>query len=463
MRRFVRGPDGIALWMLLALGAGATAAWAASSTVQWPAADAILFGTIAAALAGLALASTDTGIALLFVAIPLFDFATLGPESAPFTAAHVLLVFTLLGWVARIVRDGRQALPRTAPLVFALAAPCVAGVVSLAGSLAPTSTLGGAGRLLLLWLLAMLVAARATERRGRFMLMVLVAVACVMAALAALQYLDPSIGIGRFATQGFSALTTLVRPSAFFLDPNFLAGYLSAAALVSLVFVVRATRLAEAGWWSMGALVCLGGTLVTSSRSAVVGLAIGLLIVVFTAPAKRRVVLIIAGVVLALAVAPFIPATVYQRAAGLLDPSSEGSLATRYLMVESSVEMLTEYGVGGTGLGAYDIVYPAYRKPGALTRILHPHQVPLAMWVEMGLPGLLALLAVVWGIAAAWRSIARAGYQPLGTAALSAVIALVVQALFQYYLYFEYLWIFLGLLSAFSVIPQGDDRVPVTQ
>ncbi|MHB8966583.1 MAG: O-antigen ligase family protein, partial [Coriobacteriia bacterium] len=420
--------------------------------------------TIAAALAAAALASTDLGIALLFVAIPFFDFATLGPESAPFTAAHVLLVFTLLGWVARIVRDGRDALPRTTPLVFALATPFVAGVISLAGSLAPAATLGGTSRLLLMWLLAMLVAARgAGERRGRSMVVVLVAVACAMAVLAALQYLDPSIGVGRFATQGFSALTTLVRPSAFFLDPNFLAGYLSAAALVSLAFVVRAKRLIEAGWWSAAALVCLGGTLVTSSRSAVVGLAVGLLIVVLTAPAKRRIALIIAGVGLALAVAPFIPATVYQRAAGLLDPSSEGSLATRYLMVESSVEMLDEYAIGGTGLGAYDIVYPAYRKPGALTRILHPHQVPLAMWVEMGLPGLLAVLAIVGGIGAAWRRIARAGYQPLGTAALAAVIALVVQALFQYYLYFEYLWIFLGLLSAFSVHAQGDDRVPVTQ
>ncbi|MHB8965436.1 MAG: hypothetical protein ACYC52_05640, partial [Coriobacteriia bacterium] len=90
------GPSasGLVPWMLLALVAGAAAASAAFFTVQWPAAEAVLYGTIAAALAAAALASTDLGIALLFVAIPFFDFATLGPESAPFTAAHVLLVFT---------------------------------------------------------------------------------------------------------------------------------------------------------------------------------------------------------------------------------------------------------------------------------------------------------------------------------------------------------------------------------
>ncbi|MEN6431232.1 MAG: O-antigen ligase family protein [Coriobacteriales bacterium] len=447
------------VWIACALLCGSVSAVVALEWMQWPVTHATLYGTLTVTLFALGLISTDVGLALLVATIPLFDFATLGPPAAPFTAAHVLLASTILGWSARIVRDGRRALPRPTPLVAALAMPWLAGAISLAGSLAPSSTLSGTGRLLVLWLLAMLIAWRANDaHRGRALLAELVAVACVMAGVAALQYFDPALGIGRLTTQGFSSLVVLVRPSAFFLDPNFLAGYLSAAVLVALVFMVRATRMRQAVWWGAGALVALGGIAVTSSRSALIGLAVGLVVVLLTAPRQRRARLIVAVIVLTLVVAPFVPAAMYQRVAGLLDPTSEGSLATRYLMVQSSVEMLSEFGIGGTGLGAYDLAYPAYRKPGALPRITHPHQVPLAMWVEMGVPGALSVLAIVAGIVWAWRRLAKQHYPAPGTAALAAVTALVVESLFQYYLYFEYLWIFLGLLSAFSAVRQeGDD------
>jgi len=68
----------------------------------------------------------------------------------------------------------------------------------------------------------------------------------------------------------------------------------------------------------------------------------------------------------------------------------------------------------------------------------------------MGLLGLLAELVLLIGILVAWRRLAIEGYPGVSAAILAAVVALVVQTLFQYYLFFEYLWLVLALLAAVS-------------
>ncbi|HZL06164.1 MAG TPA: O-antigen ligase family protein, partial [Coriobacteriia bacterium] len=264
-----------------------------------------------------------------------------------------------------------------------------------------------------------------------------------------LQYVG--VSIGTTATQGLVSGDLLVRPAAFFLDPNFLAGYLSVAALASLAFAIRVRRWPLSLPWLGAAGVCAAGMAITASRSGVVGFAAGALVVAATAPPRRRRVLLVAGLLIAIIAVPLLPGQIVERFTGLLTPQTEGSLATRSLMLESSVEMLGDHWLLGTGLGAFEVAYPPYRRPGALPRILHPHQLPLAIWVEMGLLGLLAGLAVVAGIVIAWRKAASRGYPAASAAAIGAVVALVVQSLFQYYLFFEYLWLFLGLLAASSL------------
>jgi uncharacterized membrane protein YhaH (DUF805 family) len=69
----------------------------------------------------------------------------------------------------------------------------------------------------------------------------------------------------------------------------------------------------------------------------------------------------------------------------------------------------------------------------------------------MGLLGLLAELMIVAGIAIAWRRLHVRGYPGVSAAVLVGAVALVVESFFQYYLYFEYLWLFLALLAAVSV------------
>ncbi len=440
-----------ALLVVVALAAVLAAAISYAG-VQWPQIDVLLSGTIAVALAAIALMSPRNGLVLLLMAIPLFDFATLGPTDAPFTAAHVLLGGTIIGWLARVVRDRTAAMPTLTPLLGGLGLLVVAGLASTIASLAPATTAFNTFRLLALFLLAMVVMWRASTPEGAFSLVrLLVWIAVALVGVEAVQYVMPGLGIGRIATQGLESTALLVRPAAFFLDPNFLAGYLSAAALACGAMLVRARSWHEGLVWAVPGAITAAGMLVTFSRTAWVGFAVGAVLVLLTAPAKRRKQLIIIAVVLAIAAAPFLPSSITDRVATIFEPQSTGSLSTRYLMVVSSVQMLDQYWLGGTGLGGFELAYPPYRQPGSLARILHPHQLFLAMWVEMGLLGLLAELVIVAGIAIAWRRVHVRGYPGVSAAVLAGAVALVVESFFQYYLYFEYLWLFLALLAAVSV------------
>lgn len=430
--------------------AGSAAALAALAGVQWAGADVLLYGGLTVLLGVVGLLSTTAGLTLLLIAIPFHDALTLGPLAVPYTAAHVLLGAIIIGWLVRVVRTGRAALPKPNPLAIALSFPLVAAILSLPTSMAPGATAFQSLRLLTLWLLALIVAWHAsTPVRAQRLVALLVAVACGMAVVAALQY--RGVEIGSVATQGLLSGDLLVRPAAFFLDPNFLGGYLSVAALAALALVVRSERWAAALVWFAAAAVCGAGMAITASRSAVVGFAAGVIVVVLTAPRKRRTPIVIGALLVAAMAFPLLPGQVVERFTGLLEPQAEGSLTTRSLMIESSVEMLGDNWVLGTGLGAYEDAYPPYRRPGSLPRILHPHQLPLAMWVEMGLLGLLAEIGLVVGILIAWRTAALRGYPGASPVALAAVAALLVQSLFQYYLFFEYLWLFLGLLAASSL------------
>ncbi len=448
----------ILVWAMVALACGGAVAALVLAGVQWPTEEALTKGLVALVIAAASMSSGDAAVVLILVTVPLFDVATLGPERAPFTVAHVAMAGALAGWVLRALPRGRAALPRPTLLLAAAAMPAIAGLVSLVGSLDPRATIGHAGRLVLMFAIAALFAAHARDERSLARVLGwLVAVGSAMALVAVAQYVWPGLPVGRAATQQ-RLIDVLYRPSAFFVDPNFLGGYLSACIAVALAWLVRSIDGRTVLRWGVALVACLAGLLVTSSRSAFVGVVAAFVVLVWTAPARRRAALIIAVALIVFAAAPFVPRATYVRLAGLLEPASEGSIPTRSLMLRSSVEMLQEYGIGGTGLGMYDRAYVPYRRPGALPRITHPHQVPLALWIETGLAGLVALASVTAGGVVAWRRIARRGYGAAGAGVLAACVALAVESLFQYYLYFEYAWILLGLLSAAASLDRGDVR-----
>jgi O-antigen ligase len=128
-------------------------------------------------------------------------------------------------------------------------------------------------------------------------------------------------------------------------------------------------------------------------------------------------------------------------------------------MAQSTVEMIGDYWVFGTGLEAYDEAYPIYRRLGGRKDILEPHQLPLALPAEMGVLGLIAEVVIVLGVGIEMFTRRVRGFDAWESVALAGLVALLVQSLFQYYLYFEYLWVFLALTVAASRLSRSVKEV----
>jgi O-antigen ligase len=128
-------------------------------------------------------------------------------------------------------------------------------------------------------------------------------------------------------------------------------------------------------------------------------------------------------------------------------------------MYGSTIEMIGDYWVFGTGLAAYDQAYPDYMRAGALPRITRPHQIPLSLPAETGVVGLLAELVIVLGVFGMVVRRRRRSWSPWESAAVVGLLTLLVQTLFQYYLYFEYLWLFLALTVAADRLARTTEEV----
>lgn len=401
---------------------------------------------VAAALVAAAVLSHPDGpacaAAALFVTIALKDGALVVP-GVYVGLFHVVLAGAV--GAAVIVALRRRALPDLRPrgLEWALGLLPLAGLWSLPTSLAPGQTALACARLVMLWAAALVVSRSLTDRRTLRVAVVAFAFAAVpLAVLAFLQWAFPGLGIG---TVHRPAVGAQIRPAGFYLDPSFLGAHLVLAAGASLWIAGTARR-----WWlwTAAAVGMLGVVALTYSRSAWLEAAAG--IAVLLAIGNRRVRTVTLGVTVAAALAGAVllgPSLVTGRALSVFDYGTESPNATRVLMARSTLAMIADRPLFGTGLKAFDVAYPGYRLPGADVSIAHPHQVPLALVAETGLAGALALGALaLTGVGAMVR--ARRDCSPAGGAAAVGVLALGVGSFFQYFLYFEPAWLFAGLLAA---------------
>lgn len=399
----------------------------------------------------------DIALLALIFTLPLDVYGRVVTRPVPVTLFQLGLLACLGAWAVRIVQ-GRDRLEFSVVDV-GIAGLLAAGLWSLPGSLAPGETVVAVARIAFLWAFTLMYAnvVRTRELALR-VFAVLVVTGTAVGLLALAQYAVPGLSLGvvldvRAAGGG----TALSRASGLFDDPNYLAGFLSACVAASGVMIAHARRWAAALMWAAGGTVCGLATLVTFSRSGWVGALVGLGVVAVTAPRGRRAWLVAAGVALALSVAVFAPSAVVDRAQSFTDLERDRSNATRYYMALSTVEMIRDDWVYGTGLGAFDQAFPRYRKPGTYISIVRPHTLPLALWAETGVAGLLAELVLTGGLVFVhWRRRPN-GWGAVEAAALAGLLALLVQSLFQYYLYFEYVWLFLALSVAASRIVRAEE------
>ena len=447
--------DSRSLWAGIAVAAGAAAGLLVVEIS--PAVTAAL--AAGAALLVASLRRIEIGLVALLFTLPLDAYGRVLTSPVSITVFHLVLGVALLAWLTHVVADARSwyRFSWTDAVGGSLV---LAALWSLPGSADPFATAFSAVRVAFLWAFASLyVNTVRTADSLKTVFRWLLATAAAMAVLGLAQGYVPGFDFGSMHVQdSLSARGGLVRAAGFFDDPNLYAGFMSAGFVAFLALLVRESRGRSAFWVATGAALTGAAVLATFSRTAWLGALVGVVVVVLTAPRGRRNRLIAAGVAVAIALAALAPGTVVERAVSIVDIQNDRSNLTRWGMYVSTVQMIGDDWVFGTGLSAYEDVYPGYRQPGTHLSVVKPHQLPLALWAEMGVAGLMAEVVLLAALASMLYRRRPRGWDPLEAASAAALVTLLVGTLFQYYLYFEYLWIFFALLVVATRLARERDR-----
>lgn len=431
-------------WAVAAAAVGALAGAAIAVRAEW-----LVAGLLVASLALAAVVRwPHLGVYLVLLLVPLDIYGRVVSEPIPLTLYQIALVLTLVAWWSRIVLEPGQWL-RFAPIDVGCALLVVAAFLSVLWSVDPSSTFRAGVRVLFAWLLALAAANTLRDQaRLRTAYAVLIGTAAVHGAIGFAQQYVPGFDLGRVkAYMAAGGRVNFVRASGFFEDPNMFAGFLAAAFVAGLAFVVHSKSRVAFAVSAAATAVVGAGLMATLSRTGWVTAALGAAVVALTAPPRRRRWLVGAGLAAVIGLAAVAPGTVASRAASIFDTERDESNRTRYGMYLSTVEMIRDGWPLGTGLAAYEKVYPAYRKPATSQVVVKPHQLPLSFVAEMGAFGLAAEVALAIGTWLLFWPRRGRSWTPYQAASAAGIASLLAGSLFQYYLYFEYLW----LLVAFAV------------
>lgn len=411
----------------------------------------------------------------MLAAAPFLLFPTLQP-----LLTVAVLVLLGLVWIARGLHDG-DFWPRT-PLNVALLLWSVMVAVGIAITAFPDLTLPKATGLLLgLAVWRYLVTFVNAPRRLRWALIGFAVLGLVMTVLGFLATNWPSKVPGLQTLLAYLPEGLLVLPEApaAGVHANQLGGTLVAyfPLLLSLVIGGETKRgrfiwriIAGLGLLAVGALLLL-----TQSRSTWIGAwggCLGVLMLWTGMPLtkrKRRALWIVAGLLVLASVSVLVMLGPERLAALIEEPrgmTAFGSLDTigfRFEVWRWALAGIQDFPFTGCGLGTFRqvvrLLYPLNVGPGY--DIAHAHNIFMQVALDVGLPGLIAYLALLGLIAVTtWRVAARhAALRPLSLGILSGILALhlfgLTDALAPGSKPGVVFWYALGLLSALHI--SGDD------
>lgn len=339
-----------------------------------------------------------------------------GVFSSRLAVANPLLFVTgLAAW--RSWRRGELAgRPRARVLLPPLLAFALVSLASVAFSFDPLISASKLPRLLI-FLVVPLAAAMVDMRWWSFLVAGLAAMCTVMGVWGIVQYAhaaaDPTL---RIAGPLSSYMTY--------------AGWLMTVVLVLWAELVLHPR---GGWWYLlpAALVGSIALVLSYTRSAWVGLALGLLML--AAVWQRRLLLVYP--VLAVVIWLAVPRPVLDRALSIFDLQQHANY-DRVCMMLSGIEIIRDHPWTGVGLDMVRQIYPLYRRDDAPRwRTPHLHNNVLQIAAERGL---LAVAAYVWLLAsffvATWHGLPRltGAARAAVAATLIAVVGATAAGFFEY-------------------------------
>jgi len=202
----------------------------------------------------------------------------------------------------------------------------------------------------------------------------------------------------------------------------------SALALSKLVFSRKKTR----WFWGLAFLSSLVVLILTSTRSAWIGMIIAAVVVlIFYKP--KTLIVVPAAVLLVLAVSP---REVKQRAASIFSLSSYSN-AQRIEYIRTGLHIIEEHPFFGTGPDTVDMVFqhPKYRLSKEAKRNVHLHNNIIQIAAERGIPALIVWLAfLAWAFSSLCRLLSNRDplLFPLTVAAVAAFSAHFAAGLFEY-------------------------------
>lgn len=435
------GRSGTAAWVLLTALAGVLAGVAA---LQGPLVAGVLLAlALGVAFSAVVVWRVEIGVLALMFTLPLDTFGRV-PGLGGVTLYQLVLLVTLGSWGLQLIAHRRTL--RFSWADIGMGAVILAALWSYPHSLDQGGTLFAIVRLLFTWAFVLLITNTVTSEKWLYRAVMTFFVTAVGAGLLAIsqQWLGVSFG----AIKDYLALGGAVsfsRAGAFFTDPNHLGTFMSLALVMAVALLVHERRRGAALIW-LALIGITGLALVASlSRTAWVGALLGLVIVIITSPRDRFRAVVLGAAAVGIAVVAFGSPFLVARLLSAGDVTGDKSVATRYYMTQSTIAMIRDNPIWGTGLGAYPLVYPSYRLPGSSATIVKLHQLPLAFPVEMGLAGILAEAVLLFAMFAPYVRRRPDGWTRWESATFAALLAVLIQTLFQYYLYFEYLWLVLAL------------------
>jgi O-antigen ligase/Flp pilus assembly protein TadD len=405
-------------------------------------------------------------LGLTVVAVPLVLSAA-HPGAKSLTLAVGASVVLCLAAPAWILRRGD---PLPARLLLPAAAFLVANLLSIARAVRPDEGL----RALYVWAVLLgLYGATATlvesRRAARRLAGTMVAVGCVVATVAAVQFFDPSSFAGWQA--GGQALGTLG-------NPNYVGGYLAGLALLCLGLWWEAEtapgRVLSAG--ALGLLVL--GLAVTRARGGWLAFLVGAIVfagsmgsrrAIQPAPAWTRV-----GAVVALFAGLGVVGFWFREigflsyAATVLDPTYPTN-AARMSWWMGTLALAAAHPLLGVGMGNFPGAFVPYNSAPSqhanqIVMVEHPHNEYLGIVAEGGLLGLGAFTWLLWRAQAIAREALEAprGRGPFAAGLVAMLVAGLVHSLFFFVLREPAgamnLWVAAALLEVVARRPPAPGR-----
>jgi putative inorganic carbon (HCO3(-)) transporter len=373
---------------------------------------------------------------LLAFAVPFGSIRQLpvGPVNVGLT--EVLLVLLLASWVARVISVRRIVLPR-APLVLPLLLFLLAMMLSILGTVSLELSAKEAVKWLAVLFIYWFMVDMVDQRWGRLVVWALLAAGSAEALVGIYQFLR------RVGPEGFILLGRFMRAHGHFAQPNPFAGYIGLSLPLAYALALEAmdawrlqARQASVGLGrrlaqllphaaAVVAFVVMSTALVMSwSRGGWVGAAAALVAV--TVMRSRRALFtavalaLVAGYLLLVGGAQYLPSTVVQRFADFLPylggvdvtavevTDANWAVIERMAHWQAALGMFTDHPWLGVGMGNYPVAYPRYALGRWQDPLGHAHNYYLNIAAEAGVVGLGAYLFLFAAcLAQAWRVIRR--------------------------------------------------------